>query len=58
MADPRQVEAGKAILDQLRGALALIDRINRTPVAPTDRTVSGNLEEELKVRRLTTNDPE
>jgi hypothetical protein len=37
--------------------LRTVKEINRNPVRPGDTKISGNLDEELKRRKLTTNEP-
>ncbi len=42
---------------QLGETLEKIKEINRNPVRPGDTKISGNLDEELKRKKLTSNEP-
>ena len=42
---------------KLSETLGTIKEINRNPVRPGDTKISGNLDEELKRKKLTTNEP-
>ncbi len=47
-----------AINDRLKNTLALVKDINRSEIRPGQTSIQRNLEEELKINRLTSNDPD
>ena len=52
-----QVNSLANVNKQLGDTLDKIKEINRNPIKPGQTKVGANLEEELKRRKLTTNDP-